>query len=326
MPLLEAAARASEIDGIPAAGARSLCDFAERMARFREAQVDSSARHALEGCVKSFGLATALAEEEDGADRLENVGELLATASSFDSAEVDDPAEDASDLELYLQTVALRSEIDDVDFDGDAVTLMTLHNAKGLEFPVVFLAGLEEGLFPLSRALESEGGIEEERRLFYVGVTRAMDRLHLTYADRRWRAGTESRSSPSSFLDELPQGPIQRRLAGGAFGRSKRSSGDLKMRGDSGEGAGAYDWRRNVRRGTSSRVSVPTEPDELRYDYSDSQERLELEPGARIVHPRFGEGRVLAVSGAGRGAKAEIEFEGVGTKKVIVAYAGLRPA
>jgi DNA helicase-2/ATP-dependent DNA helicase PcrA len=342
-PLLKTAASAAEIEGIPAAARRSLVDFAERMSRLREEQGALSARVALESCVKSFGLATALAEEEDGADRLENVSELFATASSFDRAEVEDAVAEASDLELYLQTVALRSEIDDVEFDGKAITLMTLHNAKGLEFPVVFLAGLEEGLFPLSRALDSEGGLEEERRLFYVGVTRAMDRLHLTYADRRWRAGTESRSSPSSFLDELPDDPIERRLTGGGSGRRpKWSTGSTSPGGVSdvgsvtspwagtgggrGSASGGYDWRRSVRRGAGSGAPHSTDSDELQYDYSDTQVPLELEPGARIVHPRFGEGRVLTVSGAGREAKAEIEFEEVGTKKVVVAYAGLRPA
>ncbi len=260
------------------------------------------------------------------------MSELLATAAAFDRSEVDDAEEAASDLELYLQTVALRSEIDDVEFDGEAVTLMTLHNAKGLEFQVVFLAGLEEGLFPLSRAVESEGGLEEERRLFYVGVTRAMDRLHLTYADRRWRAGMESRSAPSSFLDELPEEPIQRRLTGGArtfHGRSRPGSarGDARaaLAGDPAwTRAGIsprerYDWQRRTPE------SERPESGGLRYDYSDSQLPFELLPGSRVVHPTFGEGRVLTISGAGKDAKAEIQFEGVGKKKVVVAYAGLRP-
>lgn len=332
-PLLKTAGRADEIQGIPTAAARSLVDFAERVSRLRDEQGATSARGALEICLESFGLASALGEEEDGADRLENVSELFATASSFARTEIDDAVPDASDLELYLQTVALRSEIDDVEFDGEAVTLMTLHNAKGLEFPVVFLAGLEEGLFPLSRALDSEGGIEEERRLFYVGVTRAMDRLYLTYADRRWRAGTESRSSASSFLDELPDGPVERRLAGGGYGRARPASTGSGPAGDLGgvtsvraAAAGGYDWHRSARRTAGSGATRSADSQELRYDYSDTQVPLELKPGARIVHPRFGEGLVLDVSGAGREAKAEIEFEEVGTKKVVVAYAGLRPA
>jgi DNA helicase-2/ATP-dependent DNA helicase PcrA len=330
--MLEAASRATTIAGVPAAGGRGLVDFAERLEHLHEAQRVGTARSAMESCIKSFGLATALTDEEDGADRLENVSELLATAAAFDRTEVDDADEDASELELYLQTVALRSEIDDVEFDGETVTLMTLHNAKGLEFPVVFLAGLEEGLFPLSRAMDSEGGLEEERRLFYVGVTRAMDRLHLTYTDRRWRAGMESRSSPSSFLDELPDEQIQRRLSGGARGFQSRPGvgGGRAMAGSALSGTSRwdpgvaptgerYDWQR------SSGPSEPPPAEGLRYDYSDSQITLELRPGTRIVHPKFGEGLVLTVTGAGRETKAEIEFEGVGTKKVVVAYAGLRP-
>jgi DNA helicase-2/ATP-dependent DNA helicase PcrA len=334
VPMLEAAAGADRIEGLPAAGGRGLVDFAERLNHLHEEQRTGTARSVMESCIKSFGLATALADEEDGADRLENVSELLATAAAFHRDDVDDAEEEASDLELYLQTVALRSEIDDVEFDGEMVTLMTLHNAKGLEFPVVFLAGLEEGLFPLSRAMDSEGGLEEERRLFYVGVTRAMDRLYLTYTDRRWRAGMESRSSPSSFLDELPDEPIQRRLAGGARvfdrrpGRGSAVPGTgVALSGSSTWGSAGvgspgerYDWHRSA--------GVPEGPvaEGLRYDYSDSQLQFELRPGTRIVHPKFGEGLVLTVNGSGRETKAEIEFEGVGTKKVVVAYAGLRPA
>ena len=100
------------------------------------------------------------------------------------------------------------------------VTLMTLHNAKGLEFPAVFLVGMEEGLFPLARAMESREELEEERRLFYVGVTRAEDRLFVTHTDRRWRYGNEMRAEPSSFLSELPDGPVQYRSMTLASGKS----------------------------------------------------------------------------------------------------------
>ncbi len=334
-PLLSAAGRARSIEGLPPAATRGLTDFADRIGRLRAELPELSAKEALEGCVRSFGLATALAEEEDGADRLENVGELFATAAAFDRGEIDDAAEDASDLELYLQTVALRSEIDDADFEGEAVTLMTLHNAKGLEFPVVFLAGLEEGLFPLSRALDSDGGIEEERRLFYVGVTRAMDRLYLTYADRRWRAGMESRSAPSSFLDDLPEEPVEHRIGGG-FGGSRGRRRPRTGSGASGRttGPGAdrapddYGWRRAARRAGGDRTVLADETGGkgLEYDFADSQVPLELSPGTRIVHPRFGEGSVRTVSGAGTEMRAEIDFDGVGVKKVVVAYAGLRPA
>ncbi|MDX1394769.1 MAG: UvrD-helicase domain-containing protein [Gemmatimonadota bacterium] len=346
-PLFAAAARARSIEGLPKAAVRGLTEFVTGIEVIRSMLAEASAREALEKCVATFGLATALAEEEDGADRLENVSELFATAAAFDREDVDDAEDEATDLELYLQTVALRSDLDDADFEGEAVTLMTLHNAKGLEFPVVFLAGMEEGLFPLSRAIESEGGLEEERRLFYVGVTRAEDRLSLTHADRRWRAGMESHSAASSFLDELPDGHVERVLGGGVRGRSGSSSsrggsygasygssrrarpagdrfgsnGGGRERGSqAAPGGSAFGWHREAARGSTSGDG------ELEYDYADSQEPVELTAGSRIIHPRFGVGEIVTISGLGRDAKAEIEFEEVGRKKVLVAYAGLRPA
>jgi len=351
------AARAREIEGMSKKAARGLFEFATGIEAVRSVLADITAREALEKCVATFALATALAEEEDGADRLDNVSELFATAASFDRDEVDDAAPEATDLELYLQTVALRSDLDDADFDGEAVTLMTLHNAKGLEFPVVFLAGMEEGLFPLSRAIESEGGLEEERRLFYVGVTRAMDRLSLTHADRRWRAGMESHSASSSFLDELPETHVEHTLGGGvrsrggyagggsSYGRrSSRGSereggyGSAARRGGNGArgsrldfsgsdpspaapGGSSFSWHREA-----GRKSPASGDGELEYDYADSQEPVELRAGTRVIHPLFGPGEIVTISGVGRDAKAEIDFDEVGRKKVMVAYAGLRPS
>jgi DNA helicase-2/ATP-dependent DNA helicase PcrA len=214
---------------------------------------------------------------------------------------------------------------------------MTLQSAKGLEFPLVFLAGLEEGLFPLSRAIESEGGLEEERRLFYVGVTRAEDRLCLLFADRRWRAGMESHSAPSSFLDELPEQYIEHSMGGGVRSRPRRKTSYSSSNGGGARwkapdfsgstaapaapGGSAYGWHRESRKATD----MPEADGELRYDYTDSQEPLELTAGTRIIHPRFGPGEIVTITGLGRDAKAEIEFEEVGLKKVLVAYAGLLP-
>ena len=330
-PLAFVAARARHEDGIPKMAARGLRRFADGLADVRASLPASSAREALEACVATFGLATALAEEEDGADRLENVSELFAAAEAFERDDVEAPDDVATDLELFLQSVSLRSDLDEADFDGEAVTMITLHNAKGLEFPVVFLGGLEEGLFPLSRAMEARGGLEEERRLFYVGVTRAMDRLSLTYADHRWRAGMASRSAPSSFIDELPEEHVLPRLAAPQW-RRRRARGAAAVEPDR-----TFAWQRRVERG-SGRVggsagsggsggdgrSAP--PGELEYDYDDSQVPLALTPGVRVIHPRFGAGEVLQVYGFGREAKADIAFEEVGRKKVVVAYAGLRPA
>ncbi len=333
-PLSAVAARARHEDGLPRAAAHGLRRFSHRLAELRVSLPAWSAREAIEACVAAFGLGTALAAEEDGEDRVENVTELVAAAELFERDDVEGAAAEASDLELFLQSVSLRSDLDEADFDGEAVTMITLHNAKGLEFPVVFLGGLEEGLFPLSRAVEAPGGLEEERRLFYVGVTRAMDRLSLTYADHRWRAGMASRSAPSSFLDELPEEHVLPRLAPPRWGGRRGQGGRRVARppaGGSAPAARSYAWQRGTARGpgraAGSRAdggSAP--PGELEYDYDDSQVPLSLTPGVRVVHPRFGAGEVLQVYGFGREAKADIAFETVGRKKVVVAFAGLRPA
>ncbi|MXX78517.1 MAG: hypothetical protein F4Z33_06015, partial [Gemmatimonadales bacterium] len=332
-PLAAVAARARHEDGIPRAAARGLRRFAEGLADVRASLSGCGAREALEACVAAFGLATALAEEEDGADRLENVSELFAAAEVFERDDVEDPDDEATDLELFLQSVSLRSDLDEADFDGEAVTMITLHNAKGLEFPVVFLGGLEEGLFPLSRAMEAPGGLEEERRLFYVGVTRAMVRLSLTYADHRWRAGMASRSAPSSFIDELPEEHVLPQLAAPRRGRwrARDARGTARRPPGGGEpGSRSFSWQRGPDRVPGRAAGSGADgrsgpPGELEYDYEDSQVPLSLAPGVRVVHPRFGAGEVLQVYGFGKEARVEIAFEKVGRKKVVVAYAGLRP-
>ncbi|MFQ5679448.1 MAG: ATP-dependent helicase [Gemmatimonadota bacterium] len=342
--LMEVAARASDVEGVPPSGGRGLESFAEGIRELRAGHRELSARAVTEECIARFELSAALEAEEKGQDRLANVTELVAAAAAFDrweAGEGDEGDGEASDLQLFLQSISLRSEIDEVDLDAEAVVLMTLHNAKGLEFPVVFIGGLEEGLFPLARAGESEEELEEERRLFYVGVTRARERLYLTHTDRRWRAGMASRSAPSSFLGELPEGPVRWRYVGGgsrgpAAGIERVRAGlrsDPVTRAPAEWGAGAapgagYAWRHEMAAGSSpgSAAERPAAEGELRYDYADSQLPLVLTPGARIIHPRFGAGRIVAVSGEGRRTKAEIDFEDVGRKKVVVAHAGLRPA
>jgi DNA helicase-2/ATP-dependent DNA helicase PcrA len=174
--------------------------------------------------------------------------------------------------------------------------------------------------------MESDEELEEERRLFYVGVTRAEDRLSITYAQSRWRYGSEQRAAPSQFLAELPDGPVQRHwtASSGSTGRRARRIGragnhfpdstpDLST--------GEWGWRRPQ---PAPRQATATSG--VRYDYSDSQEELRLESGARVVHPEFGEGEIVSLSGRGSGVKAEIDFGEAGVRKVMVAHAGLRPA
>jgi len=341
--LLAAAELGSGLPGVPPAGGRALEDFAAGVSALSELARAGTTEEVIRECIRSFGMVAALETEEDGADRIANVTELLAAAATFDPAEVDDAIGESTELELYLQSSALHADIDDYDEGEPGVTLMTLHNAKGLEFPIVFLVGLEDGLFPLARAMESRAELEEERRLFYVGVTRAADRLFISHADRRWRYGSEMRSAPSSFLAELPEGPVEYHAPGGgtrrwgAAARGRRhgtsrkppvveggfgdpSRGVSHGAGWSETGATSFDWHRGAKR------EAPAEgKGALRYDYSDSQEDLRLEVGAKVVHPRFGDGLILSVSGEGRLTRAEIEFDDGVRRKVMVAHAGLRP-
>jgi len=313
--LLVAAETASDIPGIPPAGANALRDFAAGISALSELSAGANTEEVIRECIRGFGLVQALEPEDDGADRIANLTELLAAASAFDSTEVEDGAEGASELELYLQSAALRADIDDYNERAPGVTLMTLHNAKGLEFPVVFVVGLEDGLFPLSRAMETTEELEEERRLFYVGVTRAEDRLFLTHAQRRWRYGDEQRSAPSQFLAELPDGPVRRHWSAASRPRVQRKSTLPDT--DTTE----WSWKRPI-----SRQSAAPKDREVSYDFGDSQEELLIQAGARVVHPEFGEGEIVSVSGRGSGVKAEIDFGDSGVRKVMVAHAGLRPA
>jgi DNA helicase-2/ATP-dependent DNA helicase PcrA len=306
---------APEFVGISPAGGNALRDFAAGISALSELSAGADTEEVVRECIRSFGLVQALESEDDGADRIANLTELLAAASTFDSSEVEDGAEEATELELYLQSAALRADIDDYNERAPGVTLMTLHNAKGLEFPVVFVVGLEDGLFPLSRAMETTEELEEERRLFYVGVTRAEDRLFLTHAQRRWRYGTEQRSSPSQFLAELPDGPVRRHWSAASQPRVRRTS--TLQDTDTKE----WSWKRPIPR----RSAAPKDR-EVRYDFSDTQEELRIQVGARVVHPEFGEGEIVTVSGRGSGVKAEIDFGESGVRKVMVAHAGLRPA
>ena len=174
----------------------------------REGLAYQTAGEILEALIEELDLESRLRSEgPEGRERAENVMELIAAARDFEAEQVmelDEGDRDAfSDLDLFLQHVALVTDLDFHDSVADAVTLMTLHSAKGLEFPVVFISGLEEGLFPLMRAYDEPRMLEEERRLFYVGITRAMDRLYMTHARRRRRAGETMYGRLSTFVDPL---------------------------------------------------------------------------------------------------------------------------
>ena len=243
--------------------------------RYRK-RVEQENADALTGdLVQDIGYVEELKRERtvDAESRIENIQELLAGVEEFCER-----SEDKS-LAGFLGEVSLLTDIDTWDEEKNAVTLMTLHNAKGLEFPVVFICGLEEGLFPHASSLDDPAEMEEERRLFYVGVTRAKERAFLSTTSHRRRYGRGIGTVPSRFLEEVPKElmTIEGRIAAGEDGFSDR---------------------------------VEDENDGLR-------------PGARVRHPAFGVGQVLALEGGGDGLKAVVLFRGGRKKTLVVRYANL---
>ena len=311
--LLEAAEEGHGVEGIRPSAARALRRFARMIARWRALARDGGAGEITEAVVTELDVRALLRNGgTDGEERALNVTELIAAAFRFDPSDHDLGEEEevvaTSELDLFLQHVALVTGIDAHDGGADAVTLMTLHSAKGLEFSCVFLAGMEEGLFPMSRALERPEDLEEERRLFYVGITRAEEKLYLSHAARRWRAGEGVSSRPSSFLDTIPPALVDPRHS--ARLRAAR--------------------RPYLRRARYGRVSADwsetyADPDPDGYDDL-NQDAPRYQRGERVVHGTFGFGSILEVSGFGPDLKVTVNFDGAGKKKLVARFAGLERA
>jgi len=312
-PLLEAARTADRLEGVRPGLKDTLRQFASLVDRLRDAVGQADPATALETIIAATGYEAWLADEGvEGVERLENVRELAAGAAAWaEVAETVDAEEDAGSLiERYLTQSALLTPTDEYGGAGaSGVTLLTVHMAKGLEWPVVALAGLEDGLFPLARTAGEPGGLEEERRLCYVGLTRARERLYLSWARTRYRNGRLEMAEPSRFLDALPPAAVVERSTTPAWSR----------------GAGAA-------RGGGSRVSAPTRhpvverlPIDEPFEIEESQDVPRYVKGERVRHRKFGSGIVQDVSGIGRNLKVMVQFDDVdvGTKHLLVAFAGL---
>ncbi len=303
-PMLDAATRADFVAAFRPAARAALAAFAALIARARERATSAAVDELLGTLVEETRYAEHLrAEGPDGEERLENVRELLTTASET----VDDEGGDLglTPLDHFLQRTTLVSEFDRLDPDADAVTMMTVHNAKGLEFPVVFITGLEEGLFPLRRALDAPEEMEEERRLFYVGITRAERKLYLTHARSRRRNGETLPSVPSSLLAPIPPALLDARST-------------IRLRAT---GRAAFLVTPSMRR-----PGAPVERRDLEFrDEEASQDAPRLVKGERVRHAKFGAGTVAELVGVGRDCKVTVDFddESIGRKKLVVVHAGL---
>jgi len=316
IPLLAAARHAKFTSSLRPSTREALIEFAALLDRFHEKAKETSVSELLHDLVVAIGYENHLKAEGPGAnERMDNVRELIAGA--VETVQDEEGEIGLTPLDHFLQKATLVTSADALDPSADAITLMTLHNAKGLEFPVVFLAGLEEGLFPLSRSMDDPASLEEERRLFYVGVTRAEDMLFISHARSRRRNGETMPSIRSSFLKEIPPGLVRDRatikLRGSAQQWERPSAAERRP-------GTAVDWgnreppwmRRTPPRGQVSEEDV-------------SQDSPRFVKGERVKHSRFGSGTIYELSGVGKDTKVTVDFddEAIGRKRLVVAYAGL---
>ncbi len=321
VPLLEAAGRDDLIGSMKSAPRAGLKEFATLIGGLRERAKEASVDDLLRELVDLIRYGDYLQADspETARDRSENVGALIDGAAE---AVVDDGGEvGLTPLDHFLQKAMLVAQIDALDPNADAVSLMTLHNAKGLEYPVVFVTGLEDGLFPGINSMDDPERLEEERRLFYVGITRAERKLYLSHAETRRRNGQTMPSMRSRFLDDIPGLMLDDRktIKARSSGRSSYARDSFAREPDFGKSG----WRTNT-----SRVQheVPAwRSGTTRAEMDVSMAQASYVPGERIRHKLFGGGRIAEVSGKGSDTKAVIEFDdaAVGTKTIKLAYTTL---
>jgi ATP-dependent DNA helicase UvrD/PcrA len=307
-PLLETARIAERVADLRPNAREALRSFARLIEELTAYNGQLPPAEVLERVIAAIDYeAVLLAEGSEGADRWENVRELVASAANWSEEVTDDP-ESGTPLERFLAEAALLSAVDTAVGPEEGVTLMTLHTAKGLEWPVVVLTGLEHGLFPLARAEEQPGGLEEERRLCYVGLTRAKDKLYLTWARARRRGGELRPGIASRFLRALPPAIVEER----------RTTSLWAPEWGGGRAGGRYGSRGALFPSSPTSPSSPSEEET-------SQDAPRYVKGERVRHRRFGSGTIQGLTGTGRDLKVSVAFDDaeVGVKQLLVAYAGL---
>lgn len=276
--------------------------FAEMIEQLSAFSLEHSPSELYDEMIEKTGYVAALeaktATDPDARGRIENVLELKSSIISYEQ-EAEEPS-----LGGFLDEVSLFTDIERYDEGADAVVLMTMHSAKGLEFPNVFIIGMEEGMFPGMRSIGMEEELEEERRLCYVGITRARRKLFITCARRRMIFGRTSFNPPSRFVDELPDDCIEERKSELI---DRPESGGFRQRFDFFEDDGPSARKRDVyRKAAAVSASKPAAP------------AMKLEAGDKVTHTAFGDGVVAAVKPMGGDALVEIQFEGVGLKRLML--------
>ena len=318
IPFIAALGRAEDAPGIATRSVKSIAGFTALLEGLREQyEGEGGIGDLLEAVLERTGYVAELQASRDPQDetRLENLAELIGVAREFDATR--EATGEVISLDDFLEQVSLVADADEIPDDesgeGDdgeqadagVVTLMTLHTAKGLEFPVVFLTGLEDGTFPHNRSLGDSTELEEERRLAYVGITRARERLHVSRAAVRSAFGAPQYNPPSRFLDEIPEHLVRWERTGPPLGGSGRAGGRF---GD-GPGREPAVARLAARPGVRSPGNRPI---------------IALADGDKVTHDSFGVGTVIRVEGEGDKAMAHVDFGGEdGVKRLLLRYAPL---
>ncbi|EGQ7644499.1 TPA: DNA helicase II [Vibrio cholerae] len=266
--------------------ASALSRFVELINALEEEGIDMPLHVLTDHAVKTSGLLEMYQQEkgEKSKARIENLEELVTATRQFEKPE---EAQDMTMLTAFLTHAALEAGEGQADEHDDAVQLMTLHSAKGLEFPLVFMVGVEEGMFPSQMSAEEAGRLEEERRLCYVGMTRAMQKLYITYAEMRRLYGQDKYHKPSRFIRELPEGCLD----------------EVRMK---------------------AQVSRPTSTGRFSQTVvKESFNETGFNLGSRVRHPKFGEGTIINFEGSGPQSRVQVAFNGEGIKWLVTAYARL---
>lgn len=359
MPLLEAARDATLVDGLTKATALKVLAFVDIIDRITKV-AHGDVEEVIGTVLEASGYRASLAESEDEQDqnRLANIEELLTDARGFDELQRSEAAEtdgaSGGQLEAYLERAWLVNETDDWEAGTDKVTLMTLHAAKGLEFPVVYIVAFEDGVLPHERVGRHPDELEEERRLAFVGLTRAEDELQLSYAVTRDFRGVRRRTIPSSFLMEMPREELELVDAATAFiadqEQSQRDAWEepesmedwiAAGEADDSELNGATEWQledvsvespSDTKSALTIAAAAITTAAALTRDAAETAAptlpRVSpdvFQQGMTVMHPEYGPGKIVALSGSGKNRRATVQFATVGEKKIILAHSHLRP-
>lgn len=286
---------ADTIPGLSQRAITKLKDFVSLLGKFMAMKELLSVKELIENVIETIGYVKQLEIEDtiEARGRIENIEEFLSVAIDYESSA------DESNLEDFLANILLVSDINNEELD-ETITLMTLHSAKGLEFPIVFMTGMEEGLFPSSRSVTDDIQLEEERRLCYVGITRAEEELFMTYASMRMLYGKTNYNSPSRFLRELPEDLLE------SCNQDRPKIKDITTK------------KKNIEK-SKYFTGYTVENTGIKPSMDDKKEGMN--PGSKVRHKIFGIGTVVQVKGQGEKMEATIAFESQGIKKVMIAFA-----